>query len=146
MSEEEATKKLNDIVLNITYYDSSDEETDYDTEEQDDDLEDEEEIDDEYDENTQDKLEFLEKRLEEVAEVNVVGVSTFRVIFLNKRGVEFVDEDTKCEFDYDHEDLPLMYDGGESYFLPYMKELCQKRKFLTPINITTNCSKGKFEF
>lgn len=133
-------------VLNITYYDTSDEESDIESENYNDDLDEEEDFDEDCDDETKDKLEFLEKRLEEVADVEAVGISTFRVRFFVKHDIKFLKRDMKCDFDYDDDDYPMIYDGGEDTFLPYMKELCKKCDFLSPVYIITNVTKEKYSF
>lgn len=149
MSDEEELGpiKLNDTVLNVTYYDSSDEDSDSEGDVScEDELDEEEEIQDECDDETQEKKEFLEEHLEEVADVTIVGVSTFRVTFHNKKDVVFKKKTDKCDFDYDDDDYPKIYDGGENTFLPYMKELCKKCVFLSPVYIITNVTKEKYSF
>jgi len=134
-------------VLNVTYYDTSDEDTDIEGDAScDDGLEDEEKFDGDCDEETTEKLEFLEERLNEVAEVDAIGASTFKIVFFNKKGVEFKKKETKCDFDYDDDDLPMIYDGGEDYFLPYINELCMKKENLFPLYIITNVTKKKYSF
>lgn len=136
-----------DGIVNITYYDSSDESESsdfevYTSEEE----EEEEEVHGEYDEDTRHKLEFLEERLKEIASVNVTGKNGFKISFFIKKGIELKKPSEKCDFDTDDSKLPVMVLGGEDYLLPYLKILCKKKKFLTPLYITTNCEKGKYTF
>ena len=129
------------IIFNVTYYDSSDEESE--------DFEDlsssDEEDYGEMDELTEKKMKVLKERLDEVADVVPIGKSFFKVSFFNKKDVELVLEEV-CEFDYDKRGIPIMVDGGESYLIPYLKELCIKKKFLKPFTIKTNLDKEKYYF
>ena len=135
-----------DGVVNITYYDSSDDESSeydiYTSEEE----ESEEECHGDFDEETRHKLEFLEERLNEIASVVVTGRNGFRISLFIKKNVELRDPSEKCDFDLDDSKLPLMVVGGEDYLLPYLKLLCKKKKFLVPLYITTNCGKEKYTF
>ncbi len=144
--ESELTIVPNGNVLNITYYESSTDDSEYDSY-SDGELDSEEELDGEVDEESKSKLEFLEDRLGEIASINVTGKSCFRIMFLFKKGVNLKKATEKCDFDHDEEKLPVMVLGGEDFLLPYMKLLCKKKKFLTPLQITTNCSgKKKYSF
>ena len=143
---------LNDAVLNITYYDSSDEEDVDDFDEEEPEHEPEyndkgEEIDNtSIDDDTEEKFSILTERLEEVAYVIYTGKNSFRINFQNKRGVKLVPKGESCDFDIDDDGLPVMYDGGESFILPYLLELCRRRSDLKPFQITTNCSKRRYNF
>jgi hypothetical protein len=134
-----------DGVVNITYYDSSDEDSDFDvyTSEEE---EEEEEVHGEIDEDTRHKLEFLEERLKEIASVIVTGKNCFKVSFYIKNEIELKKPSVKSDFDIDDSKLPVMVLGGEDYLLPFLKMLCKKKKFLTPLHITTNCEKKKYTF
>jgi hypothetical protein len=139
---------LNDGILNITYYDSSDEESD-DFDEQEPEPELEPDFDDDssnIDEETEEKFSILTERLEEVAYVIYTGKNSFRINFQNKKGIKLVPKDQDCDFDLDDDGLPIMVDGGENFLLPYLKELCNRRSDLRPLKITTNCSKKRYNF
>jgi hypothetical protein len=148
---DDPTVELNDGIINITYYDSSEEESDdFDEEEPDFDLEfnDEgEQIDNSsIDDETEEKFSILTERLEEVAYVIYTGKNSFRINFQNKKGVKLVPKKENCDFDIDDDGLPIMVDGGENYILPYLVELCRRRSDLKPFRITTNCSKKRYNF
>ena len=148
---EDLDLKLNNTYINVTYYDSSDEESDgFDEEEPEfeaDFDDDGEEIDNSnIDDETEDKFHVLTERLEEVAYVIFSGKNSFRINFRINKGVKLVPKGTDCDFDIDDDGLPVMYDGGENYLLPYLVELCKRRSDLKPFNITTNCSKRRYKF
>ncbi|MCH9622036.1 MAG: hypothetical protein S4CHLAM20_14700 [Chlamydiia bacterium] len=148
---DDPTVELNDGIINITYFDSSDEESDgFDEEEPEPDLEfddDGEEVDSSnIDDETEEKFSILTERLEEVAYVIYTGRNSFRINFQNKKGIKLVPKKEKCDFDIDDDGLPIMMDGGENYILPYLVELCKRRSDLKPFQITTNCSKRRYNF
>lgn len=148
---DDPTVELNDGIINITYFDSSDEESDdFDEEEPEPEPEfddDGEEIDNSnIDEETEEKFSILTERLEEVAYVIYTGKNSFRINFQNKKGVKLVPKKEECDFDIDDDGLPIMVDGGENYILPYLVELCKRRSDLKPFQITTNCSKRRYNF
>jgi hypothetical protein len=137
--------KLGSNVFNITYYDSSEDETASSEEISSDEESNSDSEDDEIDETTEKKLKVLTDRLEEVADVVAISRTTFKVIFYEKKGIVLQTEG-ECDFDIDKKGLPMMVDGGENFLIPYLEALCKKKKFLKPFTIKTNCSKEKFYF
>lgn len=140
--------KKNDTVVNLSVYDSSEEE-DYEVlptlsprpgepeSESDSDLE-------EPDDDTDEKLDFLAQMLEEVGDISAEGKDTFKIYLSD--GTKLAPKNSKCDFDINEDGLPCIYDGGQKYILPYLKELCKKRTDLKPLYISTTCNKRKYVF
>jgi hypothetical protein len=125
--------KLRDTIYNEELYDSDEdiEDTNYEIIDENNDY-------DSPDENSEDLADILQDLLKEVAVVDILGKKAFRVEFNDTRDLDFVDRDEECDFDRDEDDYPILPDGGENFFLPYMKELTNKNKRFKKIIIETN--------
>jgi hypothetical protein len=93
-----------DNVINITYYDSSDDEFE-DLDDNDDYYTDNEE--DEFDEKTSEKRKFLDEYFQEIADIVSYGNSKLKIMFHDKRGVKLVGKDIKCDLTLMKTDIPL---------------------------------------
>jgi len=121
--------KLNDFVVNTEIYDSDD---------------DDEEIPDIVskhieDEDTNELEEILSELLDEVADVNSIDKMKIKISFYDFKNINFVSKKTKCDFDYDDDNgYPVMADGGENYFLPYMEAVLDVNSDFRGLKIETN--------
>ena len=133
--------KTNSIVVNAEVYDS------------DEDIEDtnfEEEIEEvnyqSCDEDTENVSQFLQELLYEIATVYACGKMKVRVEFNDPHLIEFCKKDEVCEFDYDEDTgYPIMPDGGENFFIPYMEELKTLNSDLERLKVETNVKGFKFK-
>ena len=132
--------KTNSIVVNAEVYDS------------DEDIEDtnfEDEIEEvnyqSCDEDTENVAQFLEELLYEIASVYACGKMKVRVEFNDPHLIEFCKKDEICEFDYDDNGYPIMPDGGENFFIPYMEELKTLNSDLERLKVETNVKGFKFK-
>lgn len=98
----------------------------------------EEDCYDSADEETEDKAEFLQKLLIDVAAVCVLGHKAFKIDFHDMTKKEFEDKDIDCDFDYDKNGLPIMIDGGEEYIAPYLKKVSEIDIFFEDCIFETN--------
>ena len=59
--------------------------------------------------------------------------------------IKFCKKNEVCEFDYDDNGYPIMPDGGENFFIPYMEELKTLNNDLDGLKIDTNVKGFKFK-
>ena len=69
-------------------------------------------------------LDVLNERLSDICNISCVGLNSFRMDFYDTN-FEFEDKKTKCDFDVDDYNLPIMIDGGQSFILPYLNQLTE---------------------
>ena len=119
-------------VFNVLYYDSeeSGQEEEIDTMEQDTDY-------DLADQETEDKGEYLQNLLKEVANVCTIGLKAYKIDFFDRSPKKFEDKNCNADFDY-QKGIPIMYDGGEEFIAPWLKKLSQKVKFFKDCSFETN--------
>ena len=124
------------IVRNFEFFDS-------DEDIEDNNIEDLEDYDgyDTADEETDNNLETLTKLLEQVAEVEVIGLKVYKIIFHDTRIEELEDKNSNCDFDFDKKGIPLMPDGGEEFIAPYLLRISKKFKFFKGCIFETNINK-----
>jgi hypothetical protein len=87
---------------------------------------------DEYDspdEDTEDYLEILEKLLCDVADVEVIGLNTYKINFHDTNIKKLENKNCKCDFDEDDDGMPIMIDGGEEFIKPYLFKVSKKIAF-----------------
>ena len=131
--------KLKDTIYNEEVYDSDtdEEDTNYEVLDQENDY-------DSCDEDSEILADLLQDLLREVATVDVLGKKAFRVEFNDTRNLNFVDKKEDCDFDYDENNYPIMPDGGEEFFAPYMKLVTKINKKFKNCIIETNVKGFKF--
>jgi len=133
--------KLKDTIYNEEIYDSDEEED----EEEESNYEFLEDRDYEScDEETENVAEILQDLLKEVATVDAVGKKVFRVEFTYTKNLTFVDKNEDCDFDKDDEKYPIMPDGGEEFFIPYMVKVAKNNKKFKGCVIETNVKNFSF--
>lgn len=93
---------------------------------------------DSADEETEDKAEFLQKILNDVANVYVLGYKAYKIDFHDMTKKVFEHKDINCDFDYDKKGFPIMIDGGEEYIAPYLKKVSEKDLFFEECTFETN--------
>lgn len=96
------------------------------------------------DEETEELSEILENLLKDVAVLDVVGKKAFRVEFTHTKNLLFVDKNEDCDFDEDDDGYPIMPDGGEEFFIPYMNKVLEKNKQFKNCTIETNVKNFTF--
>lgn len=131
--------QLKDTIYNEEIYDSDEDEDDTNYE-----ILDEENDYDSCDEASEELADLLQELLREVATVDALGKKAFRVEFSDTKRLEFVDKSEDCDFDLDEHDYPIMPDGGEEYFLPFMQQVMKKNKAFKKCTIETNVRGFKF--
>lgn len=136
MSDEIETK---DLVYNDEYYDSDEDESDDEFE-----LPDENKYESD-DEETGELCDILEDLLKEVASVEPIGNKSFQVDFFFPKDIEFASKNSKCDFDEDDEGYPIMTEGGENYFIPYMQAVAEYNEDFQGCTIKTNVKKFTFK-
>lgn len=125
-------------VLNISHYDSDNENDEFGGGKNEDFLVGREVTPDELTEDLQD---MLEEKLSEIGTVSVVGKNSYRIDFYDTDFV-FEDKTCQCDFDLDGDKIPIIHDGGQEFIIPYLYELkefypeLQKSKFQTNNNFT----------
>lgn len=130
--------QLKDTVYNDEYYDSSEDEDDDNFEGLNyDDY-------DSADEDDEDMGEFLQELLEDVASVDVLGHKAFKIDFIDSKVEKFLDKDEDCDFDTNYNGFPVMPDGGEEFFLPYMKAISKKKRYFKDAIFETNVRGQRF--
>lgn len=124
-------------VLNISYYDSDNDNDDcgggvneyFDTERE-----------KSPDETTEELQEILEEKLKEVSTVTIVGYKSFRLDFF-ETDFKFEDKNCDCDFDIDSNKMPIIPNGGQEYIIPYLYELMsfydniKNTKYQTNLNV-----------
>lgn len=134
--------KLNNRVVTTELYDSDDDKSD-----------DNFDIDigtatsncDIEDEDTEELLSILSDLLEEVGDVYMAGKKKLRVEFFDANEIKFVTKKTKCDFDIADDLYPIMEDGGEHYFVPYMDKVKEVNPDFEGLTIETNVKGFKFK-
>jgi len=131
--------KLKDTIYNEEVYDSDtdEEDTNYEVLDQENDY-------DSCDEDSEILADLLQDLLREVATVDVLGKKAFRLEFNDTRNLNFVDKNEDCDFDYDENNYPIMPDGGEEFFAPYMQLVTKINKKFKNCIIETNVKGFKF--
>ena len=125
-------------VLNISHYDSDNENDEFGGG-QDEDFNTERELS--PDQLTEEIQEVLESKLSEIGTVATIGKNSYRIDFFDT-DFTFEDKNCKCDFDLDNDKMPIMPDGGQEYTIPYLHELkefypeLKKSKFQTNKNFT----------
>ena len=135
----------NDLVFNAVYY-SSGEEDEEDEKNYEEITSSEEEDYESCDEESLDKQEILQNLLKDIANVDCIAKNTFRVEFFDTKNIKFMDKKENCEFDLNKDGLPILPDGGEEFFPPFMSELIKKDKRFKKVKIQTNIKGKKFTF
>jgi len=137
------SKKLNNRVVTTEIYDSDEENSD-----------DNFEIDirnnnnnncDIDDEETEELTEILSDLLIDVGHVYIAGKMKIRVEFFDSKDIKFVSKKTKCDFDTADDLYPVMSDGGENYFVPYMAKVAEVNPDFENLSIETNVRNFKFK-
>lgn len=132
--------QLRDTVYNEEIYDSEEdseeEETNYEF------LEDKDY--ESCDEETENLSEILQNLLKEVAVVDAMGKKAFRVEFTYTKNLIFVDKSENCDFDDVDGGYPIMPDGGEEFFIPYMLRVAKSNKKFRGCTIETNVKNFSF--
>lgn len=96
------------------------------------------------DEETEDLSEILQNLLKEVAVVDAMGKKAFRVEFTYTKNLIFVDKKEDCDFDDDDDGYPIMPDGGEEFFIPYMNKVMKNNRKFRGCTIETNVKNFSF--
>ena len=86
--------------------------------------------DEEEDEEEETNYEFLENRNYESCAYT--------------KNLTFVDKDEDCDFDKDEDRYPIMPDGGEEFFIPYMTKVSKNNKKFKGCVIETNVKNFSF--
>ena len=97
------------------------------------------------DEDTEEISNILGELLEDVGKVYVVGKRKVMVEFFDSNQITFVPKKTKCDFDIDDNLYPIMPDGGEQYFVPYMEKVKEIDPDFENLSIETNVKGFKFK-
>ena len=94
-----------------------------------------------YDSDEEDEeetnYEFLEDRDYESCDEETENVA-------ETKNLTFVDKDEDCDFDKDEEKYPIMPDGGEEFFIPYMTKVSKNNKKFKGCVIETNVKNFSF--
>ena len=96
------------------------------------------------DEETEELSDILQNLLKEVAVVDTMGKKVFRVEFTYTKNLIFVEKSEDCDFDEDEEGYPVMPDGGEEFFIPYMNIVAKNTKKFKNCTIETNVKNFSF--
>ena len=96
------------------------------------------------DEETEELSDILQNLLKEVAVVDTMGKKVFRVEFTYTKNLIFVEKSEDCDFDEDEEGYPVMPDGGEEFFIPYMNIVAKNNKKFKKCTIETNVKNFSF--
>lgn len=125
-------------VLNISHYDSDNENDEFGGGKNEDFLVEREVTPDEL---TEDLQEMLDEKLSEIGTVSVVGKNSYRIDFFDT-DFTFEGKTCQCDFDLDADKMPIMHDGGQEFIIPYLYDLKEfypdlhKSKFQTNNNFT----------
>ena len=145
MSDEEI--KTNSIVVSTIIYDSdSDHEASDNYEDIDETTYSDLEGYESANEETEETKDFLQKHLSDIATLDCIGKNIIKVDFFYPKNINFIDKNDKCDFDINNENIPLLPEGGEDYFLPFMTLLCKKNRKMRGLSFKTNTSKKIFKF
>ena len=136
------SSRLNNRVVTTELYDSEDEESD-----------DNFDIDignsnsncDIEDEDTEELMKILSDLLVDVGDVYMIGKMKLRVEFFDAKEINFVSKKTKCDFDMADDLYPIMADGGENYFIPYMEKVKDTDPDFEGLLVETNVNGFKFK-
>ena len=79
----------------------------------------------------------LNERLIDICTISCVGLNSFRIDFYDTN-FQFEVKNTRCDFDVDDYNLPIMIDGGQSFLLPYLNQLSEFYDDLKGCSFETN--------
>ena len=89
------------------------------------------------DDTTLELFDTLNGRLQEICNLSCVGLNSFRIEFFDTN-FQLEDKKTRCDFDVDDYDLPIMIDGGQSFIVPYLNQLSEFYDDLKGCSFETN--------
>lgn len=81
--------------------------------------------------------EILLDKLKEIGNVSCLGLNMFRIDFYDTN-FEFEEKRTKCDFDVDEYDIPIIFDGAQSFIMPYLVLLSETYDDLKGCTFETN--------
>jgi len=121
-------------VLNISFYDSDNENDEFGGGETEDYNTKRVVTPDEESHNCQ---EILEKKIKDIGTVSVLGKNYFRIDFYDVN-FDLMDNTTECDFDLDLSNEPIIYDGGQEFIVPYLYKLKSYYPILKNAEFETN--------
>ena len=89
------------------------------------------------DDTTLELFDILNERLQEICNLSCVGLNSFRIEFFDTN-FKLEDKKTRCDFDVDDYNIPIMIDGGQNFIAPYLNQLSEIYDDLKGCSFETN--------
>jgi len=89
------------------------------------------------DETTIEMSDILTEKLSEICNTSCLGLNMFRIDFYDTN-FEFESKSTRCDFDVDDYDIPIIFDGAQNFIIPYLSLLSETYDDLKGCTFETN--------